>query len=168
MEPLFETQGIMTEERYRRFYLLHTQTTPLKAIVIIMSVLLFVLAAFSLLMEMSGSMIVLVSAGVCLLFWPKLAAKKYASQMDVTARYMRNKPFTLRFFADEIAEFTPIGEQHIRYEDVYRVVENQDTMLIYISASQAFVVFKSEMTRGTAQGLSVFLRCDKHLTYKSK
>ncbi len=166
MEPLFEAQGIINENRYRRFYLLHMQATPTKIVVVVMAVIMFFIALLAMLLEMVGSAVVLLAAGVCLLFWPRLTAKKYGAQMDLTARYMRNKPFTLRFFEDEIAEFTPVGEMHVRYEDVFRVVENAEILLIYISAAQAYVVFKNEITRGDAAALSAFLRYDKHVSYK--
>lgn len=166
MEPLFEAQGIMNENRYRRFYLLHMRATPINKVMVVMAVIMFVIALVAAWLEMVGSAVVMLAAGVCLLFWPKLTAKKYGAQMDLTARYMRNKPFTLRFFEDEIAEFTPVGETHIRYEDVFRIVESGDMLLIYISAAQAHVVFKNELTRGDAVALSAFLHGQKHISYK--
>ncbi len=166
MEPLFEAQGIMNENRYRRFYLLHMQATPTKTVFLAMSVIMIVIALLAASLEMVFSAVIMLLGGICLLLLPKLTAKKYGVQMDLTARYMRNKPFTLRFFEDEIAEFTPVGEKHIRYEDVYRVVESADMLLIYISAAQAYVVFKNELTRGDAAALSAFLRNEKHISYK--
>lgn len=167
MEPIFEAQGVMDENRYRQFYLLHLQSTPAKTLMTVLAVVMFAISLFSVFFEMAFSAVVMLAAGICLLFWPKLTAKKYGAQMDLTARYIRNKPFTLRFFDDEIAEFTPVGEMHVRYEDVFRVVESADMLLIYISAGQAYVLFKNEITRGDAAALSAFLRNDKHISYKS-
>ncbi len=166
MEPLFEVQGIMNEHRYRRFYILHMQATPIKTVLVVMAVIMIFVALLAAVLEMVFSAVIMLAAGLCLLFWPRLTAKKYGAQMDLTARYMHNKPFTLRFFQDELAEFTPVGETHIRYEDVFRVVEGADMLLIYISAAQAYVVFKNEITRGDAVSLSAFLRNEKHISYK--
>ncbi len=166
MEPLFEAQGIMNENRYRRFYQLHMQSSPIKALIITMAVIMIVIGLIAAVLEMVFSAVIMLAAGICILFWPKLTAKKYGAQMDLTARYIRNKPFTLRFFEDEIAEFTPVGEMHIRYEDVYRVIESAEMLLIYISAGQAYVLFKNEMTRGDAASLSAFLCNEKHVSYK--
>jgi len=166
MEPLFEVQGVMDENRYHRFYELHISSTPTKAFLIVMAVIMFIIALLSLLTELLFNAIVMVIAGVALLFWPRLISKKYASQMNLTARFMRNKPFTLRFFEDEVAEFTPVGEMHIQYEDIYRVVENETMLLIYISAGQAYVIFKNELTHGNPAALTAFLRTEKHIAYK--
>lgn len=166
MEPLFEVQGVMDENRYMRFYRLHISATPTKKLMLILSVVMFVIGFLSLWLELFFSAMVMILAGILLLFWPKLTAKKYASQMDLTARYMRNKPFTIRFFEDELAEFTPNGEMHIKYEDIFRVVENEEMLLIYISSAQAFVIFKNELTRGTPAAFTAFLRDVKHIPYR--
>ncbi len=166
MEPLFEVQGVMDENRYLRFYLLHIAATPAKKLLLGLAVFMFIVGLISLWLELFFGAVVMVAAGIAVLFWPKLTAKKYAAQMDLTARFMRNKPFTIRFFDDELAEFTPNGEMHIRYEDIYRVAENGEMLLIYISSAQAFVIYKNELTRGTPAAFTAFLRDQKHIPYR--
>lgn len=169
MEPIYEATGRMTKERYRRFFEIHSRVTKQTTVYAVCAVVCLIVGIFlwfpadTFLRVMSFIMLVF---AVFFFLYPRIAGEQYASAMEKTGKGQMNLPFTLRFFENELAEFTPKGELHLRYDEIYRVVETRDAIVIYLNGAQAFTLFRTELTRGEAARLISFLRFQKQVAYK--
>lgn len=166
MEPIYEATGRMTKERYRRFFDINCRVTKQVPIYSICAVVFLLLSVPMWYFVHIATACILVVFAVFLFLFPRLAGKQYASMMEKTAKGQIDLPFTIRFFENEWIEFTPKGETHQRYEDIYRVVETQDAVVIYISTAQGYILYRTDFTRGEAAHLLCFLRFQKRVAYQ--
>lgn len=166
MEPLFEVQGIQTDEGFRRFNWATMRDQKTLAVFRAMTALLFVGAVIGLLISEFLSVVVCLVFAIFFLIFPKYSIEAAIKDMDKKPGISYRQPYTIRFFEDEMVEFTPYNDGRIPYTMIHRVLETAEDFYIFTAPSQAFIICKADMTKGTPSALTAFLRDMQHIPYK--
>ena len=166
MEPLFEIQGVQEKEQYLRLNAALSRENKLSLLCYVLAAMMFVLMILTIWSGEIFSAVFTCGAGIFLLFMPKMSVKGAIKQLEEKANIFYGNPFTIRFFEDEIIEFTPYSEVHVPYAMVYRVLETEEDIFVFIAPSQAICIRKNEVQRGSAHVLVRFLREYKYIPYK--
>lgn len=164
MEPLFEVQGVMTEEVLRKAYRVNAKRTRTRVTleyVLLGGIFLFTLALGISLVRM-GDWSGLLSPAIvaffsCLLI---LLHKMMEKNMVTSSQDILGLPYTLRFYPEEYIDYSPRGEWHTAYAALYAVRETDDLLLLYQTKFKFTIIDKRGFTRGTPEDLVRFLHAD--------
>ncbi len=165
MEPLFEVQGIQSDDGFRRFNWATMRYQKVLTLFRVMTTLLFIGAVVSLLLGEFFSLVLCLVFGIFFLIFPKYNIEATIKDMDKKPSISYRQPYTIRFFEEEMLEFTPYNDGHIPYTMLHHVLESAEDIYLFTSSTQAFVVCKADITKGTPSALTAFLRDEKHIPY---
>ena len=166
MEMLFEAQGVQSEAAYKRFQWATMVENKSLTMFRTLSVVAFLLAIVSLLVREKLSLILCLVLGVYLLIAPKKSIRGAIVELNKKKSIVYKQPYTLRFFENELMHFTPYGETCVQYEMLNRVVETAEDIYLFIAPMQAYILTKSDLTKGSPSALVSFLRDTKRVPYR--
>lgn len=166
MEPIFEVRSVLDVCAYERMHRVMMRLQHMGALYGTFAGLFFFLSLVLMTLDSWVLAILLLALGVFLIVLMVTSPKTMAKRAFETNRFAANLPYTVRFFAEDILDFTPKSEERIRYDELYRVVRTADALFLFISDSKAIVLPFAAFTRGTAQGLFQYLCMEKRVPYK--
>ena len=164
MEPLFEVQGVMTEEVLRKAYRVNAKRTRTRVTLEYaffggMFFITLALGFFLLYMgDWSGLLYPLCVAFLAVI--PPLIQKLAEKTMVTSSQDILRLPYTLRFYPEEYIDYSPRGEWHTAYAALYAVRETDDLLLLYQTKFKFTIIDKRGFTRGTPEDLVRFLHAD--------
>ena len=167
MEPLFEAEGVLNKELYTRLQLAAFRENKTQVLAYVMAGVLFLLALISAATEALIAFALCVVAGIFLLLLPKISIGSAVRQLEEKTCVHFNHPFTVRFFENEMIEFTPYTETRVPYTMLHHVLETERDLFIFTGPAQAVCIPKSVIKRGSPQVLVRFLREYRGVPYKS-
>lgn len=172
-EPDFVVESVLTEELYTRFNRVHIKANGIKKRFLIYGVLALALGLLNVLLAvfivdrrnlLLGIMMMLLGAFlvVYLPFSPRISSRALLK----TAKGMVGRSHSLCFYADRLTEYTSRSQLTTYYEELYKVVESDELVLLYINKIQAHILDKSGFRKGTPEALTAYLRGTWHVPYK--
>ncbi len=166
MEPMFEAQGVQNDDAFRRFNWAVMRDNKVLPLFRAGTVLFFVAAGISVLISEFLSFALCLCIAIFLMIMPKHSIESVIKDMDQRKSIAYRQPFTIRFFEEELMEFTPYNDSRIPYTMIHRVLETAEDVYIFTSPTQALIVQKADITKGTPSALSAFLRDEKNIAYR--
>ena len=164
MEPLFEVQGVMTEEVLRKAYRVSAKRTRTRVTLeyAFFGGMFFITLALGFFLLYMGDWSVLLYS-LCVAFLaviPPLIQKLAEKTMVTSSQDILGLPYTLRFYPEEYIDYSPRGEWHTAYAALYAVRETDDLLLLYQTKFKFTIIDKRGFTRGTPEDLVRFLHAD--------
>ena len=171
MEPLFEIQGVITEDLLIRMQKAHMKLTRTRMAIyyVAMAIMAVLVLIFFLLMAYSGDWLSALPSFMLLLFFfliLLLLRKSVVKSVIAASRDTIGMPYTIRFYHQEYIEYSPRGEWRTSYAMIHEVRETDDLLLIYQTKAKINILEKCGFIRGTPETLVSFLCSSGQVPYK--
>lgn len=173
-EPEFVVEEVLTEDLYIRFNRIHLKATGMRRMFTIFGAVFIVIGLFGLLTKIFSEadggdlfpIVWILILGLFLVVFMRFAPKISSRAMLKTAKGLIGRPYALWFYADKMVEYSPRGQKWYPFAELYKVVESDDLLLLYINRAQAHVFEKSYFRKGTPEALTAYLTEVCHVPYK--
>lgn len=166
MEPLFEVQDVFDREQFLKLNAAVQRENKTSALFYTLAVILLIIAVFGIISKEFLTVFLCVVFALLFFMLPKTGINSSLKQLEEKPNIMFGQPCTLRFFEDEMIEFTPYSEMHVPYTMIDRVLETQDGIYFFVTPTQAHCIRKYAFSKGNAADLITFLRGYKSVPHK--
>ncbi len=172
-EPAFVVEYVLSEELYVMYNQVNMKANGIKKRFLIYGVLALALGLLNVLLAvfivdrrnlLLGIIMMLLGAFlvVYLPFSPRISSRALLK----TAKGMVGRSHSLCLYADRLTEYTSRSQLTTYYGELYKVVESDELVLLYINKIQAHILDKSGFRKGTPEALTAYLRGTWHVPYK--
>lgn len=143
MNPLFETSIVYDFDTYKRLSAFAAKKINKFAQRVIAADICILLLAY--ISYRTGAMTMAIAFIISAVAWPFVAyfkQKKNVKKAWDSAPVIHDTVYSYKFFEDKMTVNTPNGEANVKYGDIFKVIEDDEFMMIMVSGNRGYLLKK--------------------------